>query len=313
MPAFRHPGPIGTLVLALLLFLTEPTASGWQMAWAASPIRILSLAPSLTETLYALGAQDEVVGVSNYTDFPPAARAKPDLGGPYTLDLEQAMALHPTLILTVDGTQQAYRRLADLTHARLVVLPSARVSQVFANILTLARLTGRVEAGRRLVTRLRSELSAIRPVAGRPTVFYMVWPAPLMTAGPGSYLDDLISMAGGRNIADGLHGAAPYPTYSWELLVAQDPDVIVAPANLAGSLASLARDRPYLEAVRNHELITVDADVISRPGPRLPLALRLIRNAIRGVAPPFAHPGASRDASHPGGRHQSQVSVEPSR
>ena len=113
----------------------------------------------------------------------------------------------------------------------------------------------------------------------RPRTFYMVWDRPLMTAGPDSYLSDLITLAGGSNVVN--QGVSSYPTYSWEALLAADPDVILGPRNMAGALKALAHDYPRLRAVKENRVRVLPDDLVSRPGPRIVEAIDAVSAALK--------------------------------
>lgn len=246
----------------------------------AAPQRIVSVGPDLTEMLFALGLGDRVVGVDSYSNYPPAARKLPHVGGAVDLSDEAVIAARPTLIVSVEGDRAHLARLGRLTGARVAMLETHHVPDIWANLHTLGVLTGTQTRAASLTHRLETQLAAHTVHGGRhPSVFYMVWDKPLMTAGGDSYLDDLIALAGGRNVAHGAKGA--YPPYSWEAVLAANPDVILAPRTLAASLESLKQRYPFLRAVRSGRVHTLPDDLISRPGPRVVEALEAVEAALR--------------------------------
>jgi iron complex transport system substrate-binding protein len=267
--------PLLILILAILaLVLCAP-------AHARPPARrIVSLGPALTEMLFALGLDQQVVGVTTYCNYPPAAAAKPRIGDALHLNEERVIALHPDLIVSVEGDRARLDRIAKLTGARLQVLPTRHVADIWANFRTLGALTGHAAEATAQTVRLQARVKALTaPAAGvRPGVFYMVWDQPLMTAGQDSYLNDLITLAGGRNV---VADRGSYPSFSWEALLAANPDVILGPRNMASGLKALEGKYPSLKAVATHRLRTLPDDVISRPGPRVAEALAAVRAALR--------------------------------
>lgn len=274
------------LILPLLALLLAPGPVQALEASRGEPraLRIVSLAPAITEMLYALDQGRWVVGVSSFCNYPPEVRGKPVVGAATDLNEERLISLRPDLILTVEGDRSRLERLSRLGGVKIVVLRTRHVVDIWENLQTIGRLTGEAVRAGRLVRDLKGRLAARAAAAARrpehPRVFYMVWDKPLMTAGQDSYLNDLIALAGGRNIVSGERGAS-YPTYSWEALLAADPEVILGPRNMAGSLAALSQQYPQLQAVRANRIRNLPDDLISRPGPRVVEALQAVEEALR--------------------------------
>lgn len=268
---------IAVVLLILLVITGRP-------AHAAQGQRVLSLAPSVTEMLFALGLGSRVVGVTTYCNYPAAATKKPRVGDALALNDELAMSLKPDLILAAEGDRARLDRLARLTGAKLEVLSTKRVSDIWTNMRAIGRLTGTEAHAAREATALQARLKA---AAARypartpaPTAFYMVWDQPLMAAGPDSYLDDLIQLAGARNVVKASAGNS-YPAYSWESLLAANPSVILGPRNMAGPLKKLESRYPHLQAVKAKRVRTLPDDLISRPGPRVVEAFEAVATALR--------------------------------
>lgn len=275
------------LLSALAIYLAyAATASRPAHAATAAHVairhRVVSLAPALTEMLYALGEGPEVVGVSAYSDFPADARKKPVVGDALHVNEERVAALRPDVIVAAEGDAARLDRLAKLTGAHTQLLPTRHVADIWANMKALGKLTQHEPQAAARVAALQARLHRLaRPAGARPIkVFYMVWDQPLMTAGRDSYLNDLIELAGGRNVAAAASGGS-YPSFSWETLLAADPDVILAPTKLAKSLDSLSSRYPGLTAVKHRRVRTLPDDLISRPGPRVAEALAAVEAALR--------------------------------
>ncbi|MEB3328137.1 MAG: helical backbone metal receptor [Candidatus Sericytochromatia bacterium] len=274
-------GPLVLVLVALLAWLLRAEGAG-----AASPPparRILSLGPSLTEMVYALGLEGRLVGRTSLCNHPAAAVRVPAVGAVSGWNEERVVALAPDVILALEGARGPVERLARLTGARLVVLPTESLQDVGRNMCRIAALAGVGARGEQWAARLARELGVRRARAARrphPSVFYMVWDEPLMAAGPRSYLGDLIAVAGGRNVVpDSVR--ASYPTFGWEALVAADPEVVLAPQERAPALARLATRHPGVRAVQAGRLHTLPDDLVSRPGPRVLEALTAIERALR--------------------------------
>jgi iron complex transport system substrate-binding protein len=278
-------GGRGGLLLLVLLFSLFPLP-----AQAAVPKRIVSLAPSLTETLFAVGAGGQVVAVTEYCNFPPAVSRVPRIGGLQdgSVDLERIVALRPDLVVTLavgqGGTVAALRRLG----VRVEVVPAETVDDALRAIRRLGALTGhRAEAARleadlaRRIRAVREKVAAVPPER-RPRVFFQLWDEPLMTATGDTLAGQLVEMAGGVNVFADLAGR--YPQVSPEAVLARDPQVILAPAHHAGAVNPdrLAR-RPgwdRIDAVRHGRVFVLDGDLVSRPGPRMAEALERVARSL---------------------------------
>lgn len=270
---------IALVVLILtLLFFTRPAGA------AAPGARILSLSPAATEMVYKLGLDNRLVGVTTYCNYPPAAKQKPRVGAALDLNEEMIMALKPDLILTTEGDKARYARLGQLTRAKVLTLSTRHVDDIWRDMHLIGEHTGMGARANRevgaLQTRLKGVVASLPKRKAAPTVFYMVWDKPLMTAGPNSYLGDLITLAGGRNVVAAMPGNA-YPPYSWEAFLAKDPQVILGPQNMAASLQALKTRYPHLQAVKAGRVRALPDDLISRPGPRVVEALEAVAAALR--------------------------------
>jgi iron complex transport system substrate-binding protein len=230
--------------------------------------RIVSLLPSLTEDLFAIGAGPQVVAVSDYTDYPPAAAKLPQVASFTSLDAERIARLHPDLVVGIEAQRALVGDLRRIG-VRVELVRNDSFDDLFAAIARLGALSGHVPQAAELAARLhaRTALLVSRvPRGPRPSVFVVLGIAPIYTIGDGSYIAHLIALAGGRN-ASGVRDA--YPRYSAEALVARQPDVIVADAmsGLRGALA--AQPWRSLRAVQAGRVyVLADADILERPGPR---------------------------------------------
>lgn len=238
------------------------------------PGRIVSFAPSNTEILFALGAGDRVVGVTDFCNYPEEANSRARLGGALNPNLEKLTALQPDLVLCIAGMDQFLGKLGELGIPTFVVQPTD-LEDVLRSIEVIGRLVGEEGRARDLLAdlrgrleRLQEELAAV-PADKRVRVFYEVWHDPLMTAGPGSFIHDAITAAGGVNVA--ADAPKPFCEYSLESVIQKDPQAIVT--TMAESAEALrAKKRPGWEkvsAVREGRILLLDPDLITRPGPRL--------------------------------------------
>ena len=256
---------------ALALVVAASAWIGGVAPSAAAPARaprIVSLIPSLTEDLFAIGAGADVVGVSQYTDFPPAAARLPKVASFTSLDAERIVRLHPDVVI---GIVAQGRLVADVARAgvRVVLLNDDTYDEIFTSLARLGALTGHAAEARTLSERLRARTRSLvrRLPLDRPRAFVVLATNPIVTAGDTSFIAHLIGLAGGVNAAGDLREA--YPRFSAEALVAAQPDVIVA--DRYTSLPALLGAPPWnaLRAVRDHRVYVLgDADILERPGPR---------------------------------------------
>lgn len=255
--------------------------------------RIVSVAPHLTELLFAAGAGDRVVGVDAWSDFPAAARRLPRVGDSAQLDLERIVALRPDVVVVwADGT--AARQLQRLQALKLPLYISRlqRLEDVAATLRRLGALAGSADATEAAARRYEGELQALRArYAGRRElrVFYQIWQRPLLTVNGRHFISQALQLCGGRNVFGGL--APLTPTVSEEAVVQADPDVIAASRQDSGGPEPLARWQSLrsLRATRQDALLLLDADTLHRPTDRLlqgagELCRRL--DEVRGRTPP---------------------------
>ncbi len=266
-PAYRQRVALRAFALAAVLAASACAAAA--PVRDEVPRRIVSLMPSLTEDLFAIGVGPAVVGVSAYTDYPPAAAALPVVATFASADAERIVQLRPDVVV---GIPAQAAPAADVRRAgiRTLLLSDDGFEDIFRDIDALGLLTGHVDAARALGDRLRARttalLHAVRRQARRPRVFVVLGAAPIYTVGAASYIGKLIELAGGTDAAE-ISGA--YGSYSAEALVAAQPDVLIA--DPAVQLPALLDRPPWnaLRAVRAHRIAYLpDAALLERPGPR---------------------------------------------
>lgn len=238
------------------------------------PERLLSLAPSNTEILYALGLEDRIVGTDSFSDFPEASRSKPKVGGIVDPDFEKMVSLRPDLAFAIGGSTKIVAKLDEL-RIPVVVVNARTFDDVFRSLRLVAEATGVKERAEPVIARLERRRDAVvaktagLPEEKRPLVFYEVWPEPLRSAGPGSFIHDMIHLAGGRNVAAQANTA--WPEISVEAVVAADPELIITPfeKSVAELTGGLRKGWNHIAAVRDGKVRWVHQDIVSRPGPRL--------------------------------------------
>jgi iron complex transport system substrate-binding protein len=250
------------------------------------PMRVVSLAPSLTEIVFALGRGDWLVGVTDFCDYPPEARSKPKIGGPMAPDLERIVRLRPDLTLaTADGNPRDVLAQLGRLHIPVFGVKPDAYAGVRASVEAVGRALHAEGAATVLVQEIQRRVDAVRrAVAARPhpRVLYLVWTDPLIAAGPATYIHDLIELAGGENVVRGR--SVPYPRLSWEEVVGTAPEVILVASHRDGSdppsVGEMWRGWQSVPAVQAGRIVAVPGDTIHRPGPRVVEGVERLARAI---------------------------------
>jgi len=283
---------LGAFAPARAIVVTDGT--GRDITLPAPPRRIVSLVPGVTEMLFAIGAADRLVGRTDFCDYPPAARAKPSVGGMVAPSLELLVSLKPDLVIvTSSGNSDDTRMQLERLRLPVYLVDPHGLSDVFRTMERLGDLTDRRARAGALVAGLEGRVRAVATrVAARPRprVLYVVWPEPLIVPGRGAAVTELIALAGGDSVT--AEGPERYPRYSVEAAVAGAPDVIVLARHGAG-VAPYAREKwerfAGLPAIRAGRLHAVDGDLFHRFGPRVVDALEILARLL--------HPGAFTSAA----------------
>ncbi len=294
MRALDTAAPAAAVALALLALLPPAAradrgqgASAGGVEWLgprapASPRRVVSLAPSLTDTVIALGKADRLVGVTRYDDAPEVSQLA-RVGGFLDPSPEAVLALHPDLVLwlTERAALPVVERIAAL-RVPVLAIPVIGVADVLACARTLGAALGDAPAGERLARSLGDAVERTRSralVGPRVRALFVVGRDPLVVAGPGSYPDELLRLAGGENV---VKGERAWPVYPLERAVADDPEVVIDAAyeEPPEGLARLAA----IPAVKRGAVHRLVDDSALRPGPRLPRALEELARALRARA-----------------------------
>jgi iron complex transport system substrate-binding protein len=243
------------------------------------------LAPSITEILYAIGLNDEIVGVSEFCDYPPAAIQKPKVGYAHP-NIEVIVTLRPDLVLAPRAFLRAdlLAKLEQLKIPTFIVDPES-FEEIPSRIHTVGRILNRTSSADGVAMAMRQRIAAIRSKMETVTavrVLYVLNSQPLITVGPGSYLHQVINAAGGSNIASKT--TVPYPRLNMETVLKEDPEIIIFPIGKAEGIP-LSEQQEWLRwtsvsAVKQGRLHQIPADVLNRPGPRIVEGLEALARII---------------------------------
>jgi ABC-type hemin transport system substrate-binding protein len=266
--SFLRPSPFA-LFLILLACAPRPHPP-------AHPRRVVTLAPNLTEIVYALGAGNAIVGTDDYSDMPPAAKGKPKVGG-VVPSVERILSLHPDVVL-VSATNAGPQLTGALArvHLPFEVIHTDRARDVGAAMETIGRLLGLPNAHAARVV-LESALSRERRTrAKKPRVLFVAYTQPLYVAGRETFTGDILELTGAENAA----AVAGWPQYSVEALIANPPDVVLHP-NKSVSAAAVAA--LFAKSPKKPRIVAVDENVFSRPGPRIVEAAHRLNAILDGA------------------------------
>ncbi|MBI4497757.1 MAG: ABC transporter substrate-binding protein [Chloroflexi bacterium] len=263
--------------------LTVTGDDGRTLALERPPQRIVSLSPGHTETLFALGAGDLLVGVDDFSDYPPAAQRLPRVG--YSnVDLERTVALSPDLVLVVTRQQRIIPELERLGLPNLFLSEAQNLDGILDRVHRLGEMTGRQAEAEALVAQMRQRIDAVTArlegVAG-PTVFYELSPQ-LHTIAPETFIGDMLARLKAKNVAAGA--ASPFPQLSQEQIVAGNPEVVLLGDVEAGESPATVAARPGwqdVRAVRTGRILPIpNRDIVHRPGPRVVEGLEMLARAL---------------------------------
>lgn len=239
------------------------------------PQRLVTLAASLTEIVFALGQGHRLVGVEQFSDYPAAARDLPKVGSYINPDVERVVALRPDLVLAIkDGNP--YHSVARLEGLGLPVyaVDPRNLAGVITTVVEIGRLLGVAEAARNLAAELTKRWQRVQSltatVSQRPRVFFQIGTTPIVAVGSHTFLDEIITTAGGINLTA---GKIPYPRFSQEQVVALRPDIIVITSMTRGEVFERIKEGwrrwPTLPAARDNRIYLIDSDIVDRPAPRI--------------------------------------------
>ena len=280
----------------------------------AYPSRIVSLSPAATEILCAVGAIDQIAARSDFSDYPPEVLSKPVAGGfdGKNLSVESILSFQPDLVYLTSGMHDFLIPLLRSKKIRYFISMDASVNGILSEIKEIGKITGHEKEAEAKIAEISSQIEELKEraslaaagdgnggkvtaqtgnsgnggaAAGAPkSVYWEIWSPPYMSIGKNSFINELIQIAGGKNIFDDIKEA--YPIVSDEQIILRDPDVIIIPDNLSDGIEGIKNRNGWknISAVKTGAIYSLNADMISRPSPRITEAISMIQNCILAEA-----------------------------
>jgi iron complex transport system substrate-binding protein len=259
---------------------------GRKVSLPDDPQRVVSLAPSITEIIFALGREHRLKGVTRFSDFPPEAAKLPKVGSYVRLDLEKIVALRPDLCFAIkDGNPREIAARLESLGIPVYAVDPKNLESVMETFLEIGGVLNATQKANSIVGKMSSRITRVKSLVanapGRPRVFFQIGLSPIVAVGTRTFIHELIVLAGGKNISE---GPVQYPRFSREQVLALSPEVFIITSMARG--ASFERVKmewskwPDLPAVRNDRILLVDSNLFDRPSPRLVDGLELLLKLI---------------------------------
>ena len=291
--AFRA---LAHIVCLFILFCTSPLVASARMVTDATgekitlpdrPLRVVSLAPSLTEIVFSLEKESSLKGVTRYSDFPEEARALPKVGSYIKPELERIVRLKPDLCLAVlDGNPpKVLQRLKRFGIPVFIVNPNG-IDAILRSINQVGEALDAQEKALKITSKMQRRLDtidkAVSQAAHRPKLFFQIGISPIVSVGKGTFLDEMIRRAGGDNV---VTSKTPYPRYSTEQVLTLAPEMIIITSMARDDIFDAVRRKweswPTLPAVKNSAVHLVNSDILDRPTPRVVDGLLMLARLIQ--------------------------------
>lgn len=280
------------LVLIALLIVSAPfsvlgksfdDALGRKVELSQAPERIISLVPAVTEILFKLDLQDRLVAATDYCDYPEAAKQLPKVGQYSRPSIESILLYKPDLVIASAGMNRPslVKRLESFNIPVYIVYPQD-IAETLQTISSIGEINGRQDKAAIVVADIQTRVDRIGKKlkqVEKPEALAFIMLQPLTVAGPDTFIDDIIDLTGGKNVAP--PGPSRYPTWNSEALLAFDPEVIIVSSH-PGQPEPLEffQQWPQLQAVKNNRIVQIEADLLHRPGPRMILGIEEMGKAL---------------------------------
>ena len=267
--------------------ITVTDDAGQQVTLSQPAARIVSLAPANTEIAYAIGAGDKMVAGTSYDDYPKEAESLPKVGDFANPSVEKIASYEPDLVLAAGGIQAGLRGKLEKLGMQVFVVDPTSYDGVIATITALGKLAGTSDQAATVaaqMTKAKDEVQAKVGSLTKASTFLEIYSKPLMTAGSGTFIDDMITLAGGTNI--GATAGSGFPNFSTEVLAKDDPAVYIADSGSMSKPGDIKTRAGFadLTAVKDGQVYVIDDNLIARPGPRLAEGLAQLAQMIHPEA-----------------------------
>ena len=255
---------------------------GRQVTVPDKPRRVVSLAPNITEIIYALGQENLLKGVTLYSDFPPAAVSLPKVGSYVQLNLEKIVALKPDLCIAIrDGNPRVVANRLESLKIPVYAVDPRNLETVMQTVLEIGNLLNANQRADLLVQRMRSRVLKVKSLVSkaeyRPRVFFQIGISPIVSVGTDTFMHELIVLAGGKNLAQ---GPVSYPRFSREQVLVLSPEIFIITSMARASVFEQVKAEwsrwPNMPAIRDHRIFLEDSNYFDRPTPRLVDGLELL-------------------------------------
>lgn len=262
--------------------VTLTDGAGRQVTIPAEPKRVVSIAPSNTELVFALGKGAVLAGRGDFDDYPPQVKDVPSIGGIMPPSYEKIVAAKPDLLLFISGSEEVRKKLTDEYKINVLVVDAKNLDEVYASIRMLGIALNAQDAAEQVVGDMQKTVKEVTDKVAKattkPKVYFETWDDPLSTAGDGTFINDLIKMAGGENIAADVKGWAPY---SAEQVAAKNPDFIIGSTEGTDAKVKARKGWESFKAVKDGKVLVVpDQNLVVRPGPRLAEGLKWLAQTL---------------------------------
>ncbi len=255
---------------------------GRNLTVSDDPQRVVSLAPSITEIIFALGQEHRLKGVTQFSDYPPQAAELPKVGSYIHPDLERILALRPDLCIAVkDGNPKEVADRLESLKIPVYAIDPKNLEEVAQTVLNIGGLLNADVKASVVAENMRSRIQHIKSLVSKAEtgqgVFFQIGISPIVSVGTDTFIHELIGLAGGKNLAA---GPVPYPRFSREQILALAPDVIIVTSMTRGGMFEQIKAEwqrwPDIPAVRNNRIFIVDSNLFDRPTPRLADGLEVL-------------------------------------